>query len=167
MTTKQGDVALLQDPVAQELLHSVRPARLAYVWTDGTPRVIPMNFYWNGQELVLHTLAAAPKVRALRRNPAVALTIDTDTVPAKVLLVRGTATLAPLADGDVELLKATERYLGTEGAAAWLTQLERMAPHTGGGIRIGIQPAWVGILDFQQRFPSTNTKAMAALQAGG
>jgi hypothetical protein len=163
MTTKQGDVALLQDPVAQELLHSVRPARLAYTWTDGTPRVIPINFYWNGQELVLHTLATAPKVRVLRQNPAVAVTIDTDTLPAKVLLVRGTATLGPLAEGDTELVKATERYLGTEGAAAWLDQLDRMAPHTGGTIRIGIQPAWVGILDFQQRFPSTNAKAIAAL----
>src|SRR5688572_4018561 len=119
MTTKQGDVALLQEPVAQELLQSVRPARLAYTWTDGTPRVIPINFYWNGRELVLHTLATAPKVRALRRNPAVAVTIDTDTLPAKVLLVRGTATLVPLAEGDAELVRATERYLGTEGAAAW------------------------------------------------
>jgi PPOX class probable F420-dependent enzyme len=167
MTTKQGDVALLQNPVAQELLHSVRPARLAYVWADGTPRVIPINFYWNGQELVLHTLATAPKVRALRRNPVVAVTIDTDTLPARVLLVRGTATLTPLAAGDAELVTATERYLGTEGAAAWLDQLDQMAPYTGGAIRIGIRPAWVGILDFQQRFPDATAKAMAALQAGG
>jgi hypothetical protein len=129
--------------------------------------VIPINFYWNGQELVLHTFASAPKVRALRRNPAVAVTIDTDTLPARVLLVRGTATLAPLAAGDAELVKATERYLGEEGTAAWLDQLDRMAPHTGGALRIGIRPAWVGILDFQQRFPSANAKAMAALQAGG
>jgi hypothetical protein len=160
-------VALLQDPVAQDLLHSVRPARLAYVWTDGTPRVIPMSFYWNGRELVLHTFASAPKVRALRRNPAVAVTIDTETLPARVLLVRGTTTLAPLAEGDAELVKATERYLGQEGAASWLDQLGRMAPHTGGTVRIGIRPAWVGILDFEQRFPSANAKAMAALQAGG
>jgi hypothetical protein len=42
-----------------------------------------------------------------------------------------------------------------------------MAPYTGGAIRIGIRPAWVGILDFQQRFPGATAKAMAALQAGG
>ena len=37
MPTKQGDTKLLNDPVAQELLHSNIPARLAYVWQDGTP----------------------------------------------------------------------------------------------------------------------------------
>jgi len=30
MATEQGDVALLNDPVAQELLHSTNLARLAY-----------------------------------------------------------------------------------------------------------------------------------------
>jgi hypothetical protein len=41
MGTKQGDPALIQDPVAQNLLHSTELARLAYTWNDGTPRVIP------------------------------------------------------------------------------------------------------------------------------
>jgi hypothetical protein len=35
--TQQGDLALLDDPVAQELLASTIPARLAYTWTDGRP----------------------------------------------------------------------------------------------------------------------------------
>ena len=39
MSLKQGDLALLQHPVSQELLQSKIPARLAYIWTDGTPRV--------------------------------------------------------------------------------------------------------------------------------
>jgi hypothetical protein len=29
---------------------------------------------------------------------------------------------------------------------------------------LGIRPAWVGLLDFQRRFPSANAKAMAAMQ---
>ncbi len=36
MPTKQGDLELLNDPVAQELLQSIMPERLAYNWTDGT-----------------------------------------------------------------------------------------------------------------------------------
>ena len=55
MKVKQGDIALLQDPAAPELPHSKIPARLAYVWTDGTPRVVPIWFYWNGRELVRTT----------------------------------------------------------------------------------------------------------------
>ena len=45
----QGEVALLDDPVAQELLSSAIPARLAYVWTDGSPRVVPIYFRWTGE----------------------------------------------------------------------------------------------------------------------
>jgi hypothetical protein len=41
MAVAQGDPELLDDPIAQELLHSTIPARLAYTWPDGTPRVVP------------------------------------------------------------------------------------------------------------------------------
>ncbi|HLG75712.1 MAG TPA: hypothetical protein VKX46_04820 [Ktedonobacteraceae bacterium] len=42
MPSKQGDLSLLQHPIAQTLLHSAIPARLAYTWKDGTPRVVPI-----------------------------------------------------------------------------------------------------------------------------
>ena len=44
----QGDPALLDTDLAQELLHAPIPARLAFVWTDGTPRVVPTWFHWTG-----------------------------------------------------------------------------------------------------------------------
>src|SRR5580704_18562571 len=85
----QGDLGLLQHPTCQELLESKIPARLAYIWTDGTPRVIPIWFHWNGSEFILGTPSNAPKLKALAQNPKVALTIDDNTFPHKVLLVRG------------------------------------------------------------------------------
>ena len=42
MTVRQGELQLLQHPASKELLLSTIPARLAYVWTDGTPRVVPI-----------------------------------------------------------------------------------------------------------------------------
>lgn len=45
MAGHQGDLALLNDPIAQALLQSTIPARLAYSWTDGTPRVVPIWFH--------------------------------------------------------------------------------------------------------------------------
>ena len=42
MPTKQGELALLNDPVARDLLASQALARVAYNWTDGTPRVVPI-----------------------------------------------------------------------------------------------------------------------------
>ncbi len=69
MPTKQGDVALLNDPVAQQLLESKNLAKLAYTWTDGSPRVLPIWFHWDGRQIVLGTPPAAPKMKALARNP--------------------------------------------------------------------------------------------------
>jgi PPOX class probable F420-dependent enzyme len=151
MPVKQGDLELLQHPVSKELLQSKIPARLAYVWTDGTPRVVPIWFHWDGKEFVLATPPKAPKLKALARNPKVALTIDDNNFPHKVLLVRGTASLKTV-DGVVpEYAAAAERYFGREHGQAWLVQLRAMTPTM---VRIAIAPEWVGILDFQTRFPS-------------
>ena len=76
MPVPQGDLSLLQHPVAQELLASKIPARLAYIWTDGTPRVVPIWFHWDGRALVMGTPPKAPKLKALSGNPKVSLTID-------------------------------------------------------------------------------------------
>src|SRR5688572_2031618 len=91
MPTKQGDLSLLNDPIAQELLHSKIPARLAYVWRDRTPRVISSWFHWNGQEVVLGTSPTSPKTKVLPHDLKVALTIDTNAWPFKVVLIRRTA----------------------------------------------------------------------------
>ena len=70
---------VLNDPLAQELLHSSIPARLAYTGSDGSPRAILIGFHWNGTHFVVCTVPHAPKVPALAAHPQVALTIDTDT----------------------------------------------------------------------------------------
>jgi len=147
----QGDLALLQHPASQELLHSKIPARLAYVWTDGTPRVIPIWFHWNGREFVMATPPKAPKLKALAKNPKVSFTIDDNTFPHKVLLIRGTARMENV-DGIVpEYVMAADRYFGPEQAQAWVSQLRTLISNM---VRITITPEWVGLLDFQTRFPS-------------
>ena len=75
-TTSARALPQLNDPVAQTLLRSAVPARLAYVWHDGTPRVVPIWFHWDGTEVVLGTPPDAPKVAAIRARPVVSLTID-------------------------------------------------------------------------------------------
>jgi len=151
MPVKQGDLGLLQHPASQELLKSKIPARLAYVWTDGSPRVIPIWFHWNGKEIVMGTPSKAPKLKALAKNPRVSLTIDDNVFPHKVLLVRGTARLEPV-DGVVpEYAMAAERYFGAEQGKAWAAQMGKMVQSM---VRVTITPTWVGLLDFQTRFPS-------------
>jgi len=137
MAMKQGDLALLEHPVAKELLVSNIPARVAYVWTDGTPRVTPIWFHWDGRELVLGTAPNAAKLKALAQNPRVAVTIDDNHFPHKVLLIRGTARLETV-DGVVpEYAQAAERYLGHEQGRAWI---EQMHEKRSGMVRIAITP---------------------------
>lgn len=72
------DIAeILDRPASRDLL--VRDVlRMAYVAKDGTPRNVPVSFTWNGSQIVVCTSTNAPKLRSLRRNSAVALTIDTE-----------------------------------------------------------------------------------------
>jgi hypothetical protein len=151
MPVQQGDLELLQDPISQELLQSKIPARLAYIAPDGTPRVVPIWFHWNEREFVMGSPPKAPKLRALAKNPKVALTIDDNAFPHKVLLVRGTASLKEVPGVVPEYALAADRYFGPEQGKAWIKQLGTMIS---GMVRITIIPEWVGLLDFKTRFPS-------------
>lgn len=147
----QGNLDLLQHPAAQELLHSKIPARLAYVAKDGTPRVIPIWFHWNGKDVVMASPPKAPKLKSLAKNPKVSLTIDENGFPPKVLLIRGTARLDQVEGIVPEYEACAGRYFDRELAQSWLKQLRTMISSQ---VRITITPEWVGLLDFQTRFPS-------------
>jgi hypothetical protein len=82
-------------------------------------------------------------------NSAAALTIDENAWPPKVLLVRGSASVQLLDDVSPEYATAATRYFGEEQGQAGIAQL-RGQPMA----RVAIHPNWVGILDFQTRFPS-------------
>jgi Pyridoxamine 5'-phosphate oxidase len=150
--TQQGGVELLDDPVAAALLESVNPAELAYHWMDGSPRVVPVWFHRAGGQIVVGSPAKAPKFKALMVDPRVALSIDDNQWPHKVLLIRGHATVEMLDDVVPEYALASVRYFGPEQGPAWADSL-RGKPMG----RIAITPSWVGILDFQTRFPSAMT----------
>jgi hypothetical protein len=161
MPTAQGDLALLNDPVAQKLLQVPFPAQLAYTWTDGSPRVLPIGFHWNGQQFIIGTPPAAPKMKALVDGAQVALTINTYDFPFKVLYVRGSISVqhSDVVIPEYELM--AKRMMGPEGAEVWLGNVRALLPAMGGMQRIALTPTWVGILDFEQRFPSALENAMA------
>ena len=164
MTTKQGSLALLDDPVAQQLLQSTSPARLAYNWSDGTPRIVPIWFHWNGKEFVLAGPADAPKTKVLHDGDKVALTIDSDSMPYKVLTIRGSVRMDTVEGVSSEYDAASRRVLGEEQGEAWINQIGAMIPRMA---RIFITPEWVGILDFETRFPSAVEHAMERAAGAG
>lgn len=149
---------MLESDVAQELLASALPARVAYVARDGTPRVVPSWFHWTGRELVMPTFVAAPhmrrpaaRLRDLRANPDVAISIDTESQPPKVLLLRGSAEITEV-DGVVpEYAASARQYMGEEAAAEYLAMIDQPGTRMA---RIAVRPTWVGLIDFESRLPS-------------
>ncbi|WP_225729525.1 MULTISPECIES: pyridoxamine 5'-phosphate oxidase family protein [unclassified Nocardia] len=150
MTLPQGDVRLLRTELAQDLLATNIPARLAYTAADGTPRVLPMNFVWNGAEVVMSGFAPSHKTRALRARPDVAITIDTTDAPPRVLLLRGRAEITEI-DGLAPDYVAAMRKGGDPAVEGYLDMLRAMAPKME---RIAVRPTWVALMDFQTRYPS-------------
>jgi pyridoxamine 5'-phosphate oxidase-like protein len=152
--TKQGSLSLLETPEARELLQSQIYARLGYIGADGEPRVIPINFHWDGKEIVLGSHTDGPKVAAIRKNPLVALSIDENGFPPKVLTIRGRASIAIEPNVTKEYAAAMERYMGPEAGKAFVDGLRAQNMPMA---RIAIEPTWVGLLDFQTRLPHALT----------
>lgn len=144
-------IKLMNDPVAQELLHAAIPARLAYDGTDGFPRVVPVGFHWNGEQIVVGTTTNAYKVQALAANPKVALTIDTNTQPPHVLLVRGTASMEVVDGVPQEYLEASAKLVGSQQMPAFEAQVRSLYDQM---VLISITPEWAKVMDFETRIPS-------------
>jgi hypothetical protein len=151
MSWPQGDLRLLATDLANRLLSSNLPARLAYVARDGTPRVSPVWFHWDGEHLVAGTFTPSPKVTALETNPAAAVSIDTDTFPPEVLQLRGTVDITHTRGPVPEYAAAARRYLGPDAAVDYLAELEAAGTPMA---RIALRPDWVGTLDFRARLPA-------------
>jgi hypothetical protein len=146
----QGDLGLLEESTAQQLLVSTNPARLGYTWWDGSPRVVAMWFEWTGAEVVMSSPVRAPKVKVLQDRPAVAVTIDdAQAFPYRELMIRGRADVELRDDVPDEYAQAALRYFGQEQGTAWVDGL-RGSPMA----RIAVTPEWVGLLDFETRLPS-------------
>jgi len=142
---------VLAKPLSRELLGSSIPARLAYVGIDGAPRAIPIGFWWTCEQVVMATVPKSAKVRALRQNPRVALTIDTQSEwPPRVLLIRGAARVE-LVDGVPDAYVDASRKVvppahfdgWEQGVRALYTQM----------VLITVEPDWAKLLDFETTIP--------------
>ena len=143
---------VLNRTLSQELL-ARDVTRLAYVAKDGTPRNVPIAFTWNGSEIVMCTTKNAPKIPALRNNPTVALTIDTEVHPPKILLIRGQAELDFVDGIPDEYLQANSSYEMTpEQRVEWEAEVRSL--YHDGMVRIVVTPNWAKLIDFESTLPS-------------
>ncbi len=142
---------VLNRPLSQELL-ARDLTRLAYVARDGTPRNVPIGFTWNGSEIVMCTSKNAPKLASLRTNPMVALTIDTEVHPPKILFIRGRAELDVVDGIPDEYLQMNGSYQMTpEQRVEWEASVHALYD---GMVRIVVTPTWAKLIDFETTLPS-------------
>ena len=142
---------ILNRPHSQELLGR-DITRLAYVAEDGTPRTIPIAFVWNGSTVVMCTSKNAPKLASLRANPMVALTIDTEVHPPKILLIRGRAELDVVDGIPEEYLSMNTSYeMTAEQRVEWEKEIRSLYD---GMVRIVVTPTWAKLIDFETTLPS-------------
>jgi hypothetical protein len=98
------------------------------------------------------TATNAPKLPALRRNPAVALTIDTEVHPPKTLLIRGRAELDVVEGIPDEYLQMNGSYAMTpEQRVEWEASVRSLYD---GMVRIVVTPTWAKLIDFETTLPS-------------
>lgn len=161
----QGDVRLLDTATARRLLADEVVARLAYTGKDGTPRLIPVNFLWTGDELVIPAFAGGWKIRDLGVRPDVAVCIDTTDGLPQVLMLRGRVRMSET-DGVLPEYAVTQRkVMGEEKAADYLATIDKPGLRM---VRIGLRPSWAGLVDFRSRFPGrTPAPVLDAFGAGG
>jgi hypothetical protein len=159
---QQQDVTeVLRKPISAELLKSGIPARLAYTGIDGEPRVVPIGFLWKEPHVLMFTLPKAAKVRALQQNPRVAITIDTESFPPKVLLIRGSASLEMVEGVPVEYLEASSRMVPPEQFDSWEAGVRALYEQM---VRITIVPDWAKLLDFETTIPKAVEDLVRASQ---
>jgi len=148
---------VLNRPYSQELL-ARDLARLAFVALDGTPRSIPIGIHWNGTEIVMCTATNARKIPMLRGNPAVALTIDTESHPPKVLLLRGEAELDFVDGIPDEYMQFNGTYEMTpEQRAEWEVGVKSLYD---GMVRVVVKPTWAKLIDFETTLPTAIEELM-------
>jgi hypothetical protein len=104
------------------------------------------------------TATNARKLPALRRNPAVALTIDTETHPPRVLLIRGQAELDEVDGIPDEYMQRNGAYQMTpEQRAEWEAGVRSLYDSM---VRIVVAPAWAKLIDFETTLPTAIEELM-------
>jgi hypothetical protein len=150
---------IMNRPYARALLTSRTPARLAYTGLHGDPRVVPVGYDWDGIHVGIASATTSAKIAALQANSKVALSIDTEDFPPKVLLLRGTAHVE-VVDGVPDVfLRASKKRVPDDQWAEWKAGVRGLYDQMA---VITITPTWAKLLDFETTIPKAEADIMRA-----
>ncbi len=108
-------------------LYQTRIAKLATLRGDGSPTIVPVWFEWDGATATLFTSRTSAKIRRIKANPRVALSVEEPVgVSEAWVTIEGTATIEE--SGGIELARRlAHRYYTPEKAAKTLPEWEKSA----------------------------------------
>jgi hypothetical protein len=142
---------VMAKPISVQLLHDEPLLRLSYTALDGSPRVIPLAYEWDGTSILIWTIPISAKVRALRSDPRVAMVIDIAGPPPRVLLMRGVAELETVDGVPQGYLDASHRTLPEDAWDGFDAQVRDLYEQM---VLITVTPTWAKLLDFETTAPS-------------
>ncbi|WP_245601604.1 PPOX class F420-dependent oxidoreductase [Hamadaea tsunoensis] len=94
------------------LLYATSTCYLATVMPDGSPQLTQTWADTDGKHLLINTVQTHQKVRNIRRDPRVAVTVSDPSQPARYFRIRG-RVVGMTTDGAAEHIdRLSERYLG-------------------------------------------------------
>ena len=97
-----------------DLLASTALAHIATIGPNGEPQVTPVWFGWDGENVRFSQTTTRQKLRNLRRDPRIALSIVDPTNPLRYLEIRG-RVVAVEPDPELAFInRMAQKYLGRE-----------------------------------------------------
>ena len=94
---------------------------LATVRPDGRPHLVPVWFLWDGETILIFS-QPNQKLRNLRANPHVVLSLDDSDTGEDVVTIEGVAELLPRGSVTAELAPYAEKYAAKLRAMGWTPQ---------------------------------------------
>src|SRR5690606_31359226 len=94
-----------------------RIAVLAYVRGDGRPNQVPVWYSYRDGTLSFSFETTSAKVRALRKDPRVTVTVQDERPPYRAVIIDGEVEMAGLGADAAENMALAVRYFGKVAAA--------------------------------------------------
>ena len=109
-------------------LRETRIAKLATLNADGSPSIVPVWFEWDGSQAFVFTLDSSPKVRRIKRDARVALSVEQPVAVREAwVTIEGTASVEP---GGFELAeRLAPRYYDAERSRSALESWAAQRDH--------------------------------------
>lgn len=104
---------------AEQRLHDELIIWLTTVSPAGQPQTSAVWFLWDGEEILMYSLAGTPRTRNIEANPRVALNLDGDGQGGSVVSIEGRARLDPEGPPSTEVAAYAAKYRAKIAGHGW------------------------------------------------